>query len=254
MRQRSFYIQVIVSSNLGRHFDDVKQITVMVSSLFTFNLPPVDSKHPRKLIIEFLEGDEPGYINLKEMDQNILIFRMGFNLTSYSNSRTTNANLEILVGCVYRCLLTLYRQLGLKSSDVELAYTNITANSFNLSVPLCGGAKLNGTKTNTAAVTAHHHLEYALLEVTFSDPKGNRAPKTIELFRTVPAHFIYTQLVNSTKWLDNETFAISNNTKEFTLTINKDFICTSTYAPRSREKEGIIEEIRFLTKDVLITL
>jgi hypothetical protein len=49
----------------------------------------------------------------------------------------------------------------------------------------------------------------------------------------------YTQLVKTAKWIDNGTYAIFNNTKEFMLTINKDFICTPTYNPKLREKDGI---------------
>jgi hypothetical protein len=254
MKQRNFEIQVIASSRMIGHFDDLKQITVLVSNLFTFNLPKAKSKHPRRFIIEFLEGDEPGYIHPKETDQTIYTFRTGFNLLEYSSSSIPRVKIEILTRCVYSCLLTLYHHLGLNSSDVELAYTNIIASDFNLSIPLCGGAKLNKKKTNSATVTAHHYLDYALIEVTFSDNLKPFAPKTIELYKTVPARFIYTQLVKTTKWLDNETFVISNNTKEFTLTINKDFICTSTYTPTLREKDGVIEEIKFLTKEVFVTL
>jgi hypothetical protein len=38
------------------------------------------------------------------------------------------------------------------------------------------------------------------------------------------------------------------------LTINKEFICTPTYNSKLRQKDGIVEEIRFLTKEVLFTL
>jgi hypothetical protein len=90
--------------------------------------------------------------------------------------------------------LTIYQYLGLKSLDVELAYTNIIANGFKLSITLCGGAKLNRKKTNTATVTAHHYLSYELIEVTFSNVIEPRKLKRIELYKTVPSYFIYTQL------------------------------------------------------------
>jgi hypothetical protein len=254
MKQRHFDIQIFASSRMMANFDNLNQVTNLVSSLFTFNLPPVEIKHTQSLIIEFLEGNEPGYIHPTEAGHTIYTYRTGFDLLEYSDSNPLKENLEVLTLRAYKCLLTLYRHLGLQCSDVELAYTNIIANGFKLSVPLCGGAKLNRKKTNIATVTAHHCLDYALIEVTFSDVSTPLKLKKIELYKTVPGYFIYTQLVKSAKWVDNETFAIFNNTKEFTLIINKDFVCTSTYNPNSREKDGIIEEIRFLTKEVLFTL
>jgi hypothetical protein len=254
MKKRHFDIQIIASSRMMGNFDNLKQVSNLVGNLFTFNLPPVEIKHTQRLLIEFLEGDEPGYIHPIDPGQTIYKFRKGFDSLEYSDSNPINVRLKILTLCAYRCLSTLYRHLGLQCSDVELAYTNIVANGFKLSIPLCGGAKPNRKKTNIATVTAHHYLDYALIEVTFSDVSKPRTLKKIELYKTVPGYFIYTQLVKSAKWLDNETFAIFNNTKEFTLTINKAFICTSTYNPKLRDKDGIIEEIRFLTKEVLFSL
>jgi hypothetical protein len=254
MKQRQFDFQFIASSRIMGKFNDLKEVTNLVSNLFTYNLPPVEIKHTRRLIIEFLEGDEPGHIHPKEPDQPIYTFRKGFDLLEYSNSNPLIEKIKILTLCAYRCLLTIYQYLGLKSSDVELAYTNIIANGHKLVIPLCGGAKLNRKKTNTAIVSAHHHLGYTLIEVTFFDVIKPRKLKKIELYKTVPTDFIYRQLVKTAKWIDNETFAIFNNTKEFMLTINKDFICTPTYNPKLRSKDGIVEEIRFLTKEVLFTI
>jgi hypothetical protein len=235
MKLRQFDFQFIASSRMMGKFNDLKEVTILISNLFTFNLTP-------------------GYIHPNEPDQPIYTFRKGFDLLEYSNSNPLIRKIEILTLCAYRCLLTLYQHLDLECSDVELAYTNIIANDFKLSIPLCGGAKLNRKKTNSATVTAHHYLDYALIEVTFFDVSKSRTLKKIEIYKTVPVDFIYTQLVTSAKWLDNEMFAIINNTEEFTLIINKDFICIPTYNPKLREKDGIIEEIRFLTKDVLFIL
>jgi hypothetical protein len=254
MKQRHFDIQIFASSRITGNFNNLKQVANLVSNLFTFNLPPVEIKHTQRLLIEFLEGDELGYIHPTQLGQTIYTFRQGFDSIEYSDSSPLNEKVKILTLCAYRCLLILYRHLGLQCSDVELAYTNIIANGFKLSIPLCGGAKLNRKKTNTATVTAHHYLDYALIEVTFSDVSKPPILKKMEIYKTVPSYFIYNQLVKSARWLDNDTFAIFNNTKEFTLTINKDFICTPTYNPKLREKDGIIEEIRFLTKEVLYTL
>jgi hypothetical protein len=199
MKHRHFDIQIIASSRMMANFDNLNQVTNLVSSLFTFNLPPIEIKHTQRLIIEFLEGNEPGYIHPSETGQTIYTYMTGFDLLGYSDSNPLKENLEVLTLRAYKCLLTLYRHLGLQCSDVELAYANIIANSFKLSVPLCGGAKLNRKKTNKATVTAHHYLDYALIEVTFSDVSTPPKLKKIELYKTVPGYFIYTQLVKSQK-------------------------------------------------------
>jgi len=60
MKQRHFDIQIIASSRMMANCDNLNQVTNLVSSLFTFNLPPVEIKHTQRLIIEFLEGNEAG--------------------------------------------------------------------------------------------------------------------------------------------------------------------------------------------------
>lgn len=254
MKQRRFSFQLIASTRLTENFNDFKELTNLVSNLFTYNLPPVEVKHTHRLIIEFIEGDEPGHILPIEPDQPIYTFRKGFDLVEYSNDSPLIKKIEILTLCAYRCVLAMYQYLDLRCSDVELAYKNIIAKGFKLSIPLCGGEKLNRKKTNKATVAAHYYLRYAIIEVTFYDVIKERVINKIELYKTYPGDFIYTQLVKSAKWVDNQTFAIFNNTKEFMLTINKDFICTPIYNPKLRDRDGIIEEIRFLTKEVLFAL
>jgi hypothetical protein len=61
MKLRQFDFQFIALSRMMGKFNDLKEVTILVSNLFTFNLPPVEIKHTRRLIIEILEGDEHGY-------------------------------------------------------------------------------------------------------------------------------------------------------------------------------------------------
>jgi hypothetical protein len=84
MKLRQFDFQFIALSRMMGKFNDLKEVTILVSNLFTFNLPPVEIKHTRRLIIEILEGDEHGYTfrNTQQTESPFFETNSCFRLTS----------------------------------------------------------------------------------------------------------------------------------------------------------------------------
>lgn len=251
MRQKRLYIQVIPSSHQVVGYDEFIKYAVFVSNLFTFNLPVVSINRTQKLLIEFSDSLSISEVFPEEKGQDIYNIQEKFRFLEFSNALPLDKK-KMLTDDVYKCLLRLYQHLGLNPSDVELAYKQIVTNHFMTSVQLCSGVKQNKKGAVEASVTAEHFLDYALIQVTFFNDQNiiNR----VELFKTVPVYYIYTQLINSAKWINNDVFALSNNSKEFTLNLEPTGSYTIVHNPKLRSIEGLREEIKSLTKEILINL
>ncbi|MFD0767133.1 hypothetical protein ACFQZI_19925 [Mucilaginibacter lutimaris] len=247
--QKRLYIQIVATSNQIAGYEVFIRYAAFVSNLFTFNLPVVTIKHTQKLLIEFSDSIITGFAFPEEKGQSIYTIQEKFTFAEFSNASPLEKK-SMLTDSVYKSLLNLYEHIGLNSSDVELAYKQIITNHFILSVQLCGGVKQNKKGAIKASVTAEHFLDYALIRVTFSNDKNTVIQ--VDLFKTVPVYYIYTQLVNSAKWINNNVFAISNNSKEFVLNIEPNGSYAIAYNPKLRSTDGLKEEIKSLAKEILI--
>jgi hypothetical protein len=250
---RQFYLNPYFENSMKYKsldcYAEFERYAIFVSNLFTFYLPTVLIKRTQKLLIEFSSNEDAFFIFPKEHGESIYTIQEKFPFAEFSNASPLEKK-SMLTASVYKCLLRLYEHIGLNSSDVELAYKQIVTNHFILSVQLCGGVKQNKKGGIKASVTTEHFLDYALIRVAFSNDKNSVIQ--VDLFKTVPVYYIYTQLVNSAKWINNDVFTISNNSKEFVLNIETNGSYAITYNPKLRSTDGLKEEIKFLTKEILI--
>jgi hypothetical protein len=251
MKQKRLNIQIVNSFQLKK-IENLDQYTTFVSNLFTYSLPNVQIKATHRLIIEFSDSPNLGIIIPAELGQSIYTIQKNTDFCNFDKLSTLEKK-KFIVEVVYECLLELYRFLGLKEEDVTLAYQTILSNNFVLVVELCRGAKQNKEKTAIALVSAIYFLEYAVIRVAIYDKRKNINRQT-DLFETVPVHFVYSQLVTSAKWINNRIFAIFNNSNELVINMDVDGTYSVTYNPKDREVEDIKNEVRFLTKAVLIKL
>lgn len=251
LEKKRLYIQIYAASSTVIANDEFKKYAVFISNLFSFTLPPVEIKRTQRLNIDFSQDSNALFIFPNEKGESIYTIQETFSFLEFKNASPALKK-RMIVENACQCLYKLYLHLELNPSDVKLAYDQILGNNFELSVQLCGGIKTN-RKRIKASVIAEHFLDYTLIRVVFLDAE-NVVLNTVNLFKTLPAYFIYTQLVNSAKWANNDVFYLFNNTKEFEIRIGINGNHNVCYYPKRRDVNGIKEEIKFLSPQILIDI
>jgi len=75
--------------------------------------------------------------------------------------------------------------------------------------------------------------------------------KEILLFKTIPVYFIYAQIINKVKWLNNNVAQLLNKEKDLIINISLSGEVTCSYQLNNRSVEDIKNEIDFLTQETL---
>lgn len=252
MREKKLFIQVLMDNQSVIESEDFNNYASWIGNLFTFYLTPVLIKKVQKLLIEFSEEEDAKFILPDKMGESIYTIKETFSYDEFRKSSFLRKKYTLLEN-VCKCLKDLYQHIGLNPLDVDMAYTEILDRNFALNVQLCGGMKFNRNRTIRAWVEAEYFLDHALIKVCFTDDR-NMLVNSVDLFKTVPHHFIYSQLIDSVKWVNNEEFVLYNNSKELAIALQIDGSYKVSYQPELRDVEGIKEEIEFLTKEALVKL
>jgi hypothetical protein len=227
--------------------DNFKKYANLISNLFTFNLPPVLITRTQKLNIDFTLDDDALFVFPKNIGDSIYTIKETFDLKRYKEAGAVEKKM-FLTENVRTCLKIMYKHLHLNEEDVEGAYTRILNNDFSLILPICGKAKQNKSRTLKAMVTAEYLLGYSTVGVDFFD-KNNEIVKHVKLCNTAPIYFIIDQIVKSARWVDNDRFMLSNNSKEISFLINSDGEISVDYKPVVRDIAGLKEQIEYLTSE-----
>lgn len=227
--------------------DDFKKYANLISNLFTYNLPPVLIKKTQKLNIDFTLDLDALFVYPRNVGDSIYTIKETFNLKGYKGAGAVDKKM-FLAENVRTCLKILYKHLHLNEEDVESAYKRILDDGFSLILPICGKAKQNKSRTIKALVTAEYLLGYAAVGVDFFD-KNDEIVKRVKLCNTAPIYFIIDQIVKSAKWVDNDRFMLSNNSKEISFLINPDGGISVDYKPVGRDIAGLKEQIEYFTSE-----
>jgi len=252
MKEKRLHIQVLYESDNISECENFKNYAALTSNLFTFYLPPVLINKTQKLVIEFSESEDVFFIYPAKLGESIYTIQHTFPCSDFGKSSLLE-KIKLLAEQVYFCLLKLYEHLKLEVGGLTDGYNLILKNNYKLSLKLCGGLKQNKDKTLGAVVSAEHFLDGTIIQVTFLS-KNKKVVHVMQLFKTLPNSLFYTQLARTAKWIDQEVFQVTNNSKEFNIQINVSGSHTVVYSPRERGIEGIKEEINFFTQDVFIDL
>lgn len=248
--KQKLHIQVS-ASNIIDEYEQFIPYAAHVSNLFTYHLPSIPVRRTKKLLVELSESVDSSYIIPEEKGQSIYTIYCKFPFSTFSNASSIN-KISMLTDSVYRSLLMFYPFLGLISCNVQQGYKQILDSHYQLSIQLCGAPKLNRSRKIKASVTAEYFLGYVLIHVTFLNSQN--ATSRVGLFKTVPVSYIYSQLVSSAKWINNEVFSVSSKSKEFFIEIKTDGSYKTNYNPKLRGVDDVKNEIRFLTTEVLVDL
>jgi hypothetical protein len=242
MREKRLWIQI--NWRFDQHDMDVENCTNFVANLFTHKLPPVISSGVSKVNIDFTD-----YPNLEGISKfgSILSITELFP-TDIFEQRDLEGKMELLIEETYRCLKLVYQHLKLDIDELESGYNEILNNHHELVTMLISGPKLNKNRSVSATVIAEYFLDYNEIKVDFWDKKSETL-SSVPLFKTRSGILFYNGLLHKSKWIDNNTFELTNRTQEINFRIAIDGQINMYYQPIERDIEGIKEEIQFFTSE-----
>jgi hypothetical protein len=184
-----------------------------------------------------------------EFNAQIITISKGFDLSGQVNN---NDKFQFMFNCAIKALEEIFESLNISLSLLTETIEKIKEKGFELCVNLCKTPIFNKHKNIQAQLLAEYQIEYVTIILIFYI--DDRSIKRINLFKTFPHYFIYDQLISKLRWIDNQSIEISNNSGEFSVRIGLDGRITPIYKPKDRDIDGVIEEIRFLSKEVFFKL
>lgn len=249
MKAKRLWIDIRVNNSGIAEYEDFTRYGVFVGNLFTFHLPEIAVNKVSKIVVEF--SRHPDEIDISSFN-SIHTIKETFPFNKFSKQGFLG-KVKLLSECVYKCLTALYEKLNFNLGQLDFGYQEILNNGFKLSKELFKGAKYNKTKTIKAVVMADFLFDYTEIKISFLDKKGVVVTEQI-LFKTHPGWFFYTRLLESAKWVDNDTFELSGLNNEIKLRIRVDGQIAPYYSPINRDISGIKEEIRYFTSEVMFKM
>jgi|GEM_PF-4562001 len=245
MRQKRLWIQISIE---GKARQELNKYACYVSNLFTFYLPTVFIKTTCKLVVELVSEDDAFYIFPADRGESIYTVRDTLLLDEFAGNDLDK--LILLAKRTISSLRKLYEHLGLQPADIISGYNNIIENNFTLKTELLKKRNRQGVK---ATLIVEYFLDFALIYIVFFDKEDNIIRK-VDLFKTLPNHLFYSQLIHSAKWIGQSTFEVLNKSKETRININLDGETRVDYYPTGRDIEGIKQEIRYFSLEQMINI
>ena len=248
MIERKIYIEFYWSPNDSEITKSLKEIAVFISTLFRYYLPKIKTKRTQKINVELSRFETP-YENIYPVDvmnADIIDVRTRFDFEHFDKLEL-NAKKELLLITIYQQLKLVFERLEVNTEVLKETYDKVLESDFTLALEPFGGTKLNRNKKIKATVTAEYFIGYVLLSVSFFD-KENKMIQKVKLFNTVPSGFIYLQLIQNAKWINNEIFQVFSRTKEFIFNVNVNGDVNTLYNPINETADDLKEKILLLTR------
>ena len=222
---------------------EIKMFAQYISNLFTFYLPVINT-HLKKAVIELII-DCNLTIEDYTFDNKVVTTYNSFHLSEWQAKEN---KLQVMFNLANQALTRLFERLNISTAILMEVIKKIEGNDFKLNVELCKTPIINKAKDKQAILLAEYKMESVIIVVVFLFSSGDS--KHIPLFKTFPNPYIYNQIVKKVKWVNDSEIEIRNNSGEFRICINANGKITTVYAPIGRDVDGIIEEIKFLTKEI----
>jgi hypothetical protein len=239
VREKLLWVQI--NWVFGERPPEFQRCASFVANLFTFKLPSVVCKGTSKVNIDFTT-----YANMEGISKFDSILSMAelFPTEGFEEMNLVE-KIELIARETYKALVQVYHYLNLDVAQLNIGYQKIIADNYQLVRTLVGSPKLNKSRTVTAIVIAKYSLDGTDIQINFCG-KDNKV-KEVQLFKTLPGWFDHGRLLHTGKWIENDTFELSNKTKEINFRVDISGLINMRYQPIGRDADGIKEEIRFFT-------
>lgn len=223
--------------------EEIKMLAQYVSNLFTFYLPVINTQL-KKIVIEFdLDSSLPTIDYL--IDSKIMTVYKSFD---FSNWQREENKLQSMFNLASEALKAAFEELEIPSILIVETVEEIERNGLELNVEICKTPIFNKEKKIRAILLAEYKIDYVIIVLIFSFNDGDS--RRVPLFKTFPHYFIYDQLIKKLKWINNNKVEIENNSGELKINVEVNGKVIPIYESKDRDVDGIIEEIKFLTKEV----
>jgi hypothetical protein len=248
MVERKLYIEIYKAVDDNFEPKSFREIATLVSHLFWNRLPKIKTRNTKRINIE-LCSTQSSYENIYPIDvKNADIIQIStlFDFKKFEELSLKQQE-ESLLKTVYEQLVLVFERLEVDTEVLRDTYNKVLESNFTLTLEPCGAAKLNRNKKIAAKVTAEYFIGYTLLSVVFLDKEANIIQR-VKLFNTLPSDFIYLQLIQNAKWIDNEIFQVFSKTKKFIFNVNINGTVNTFYNPVNETTDDLKKKILFLTK------
>jgi hypothetical protein len=252
MALRRLQFGIYLGGSYSKNKEPWGELQNNIINLFSFYLPKMEIEKVQKINIDFFVEPDKFFIIPQDLNSNIITIRETFNFEAFE-PLTDDEKKIFLFERVYNCLRVIFEKLQIDDAILKLAHDTIIEKNFELTLTLCGGPKLNRKKGLTAKVIAEYFVDNVLISVFFTGNDDKPLAK-INLFKTLPHHLFYMHLIKISRWLDSETFEVSNPTKEINIKVNTGGKVLIDYKPIGRDIDGIKEEIRYYTQELFFEL
>lgn len=227
---------------------EFNRYSLFVETMFYSNLlEKIKFGSVRKIVIELLDKDLYGESILEIVGSKktpICTLRKAFNFSDFLK-RSSLEKKKQLTDELYNDLRKLSQELKCDETPFNQAYENILKSNFESRIVL-GKIKSTKSKKNNAGAVVYQDIGIATVSVVFFNSKQEEVRK-IDIFKTLPQPIIYGQLVGDSRWINETDFELVNNSGEVHIVVStlKD-TPTFFFTPKSREVDGIMEELNFL--------
>ncbi len=246
MKKRRISLQVYSDFEHFKSLKELRDLSLYFGNLFEFYLPTYYT-NIKKIVIELVNERDFLLIIPDDIISEVCIIRKSFDFSQF-DVIDTKLKKELLFEFVFNCLKTFFEKIDFDLIELRNAKKSIIENNFGMDVTLCNTPIVNKAKV-TAILIAEHHIEFALIKLIFIFKDGSK--KEIHLFKTIPLYFIYAQIMNKVKWLNNDIVQLLNKEKDFIINISLSGEVACSYQPNNRDIEDIKNEIDFLTQESL---